>query len=691
MNKQTALTYSLLAHIRTTSTLVKGPLDIFVPLIKRVLSKMNEDGIFSGKSISEIKKYSDDLYEIDFPIPVIEKILKKIANEINTAEKSYFKLYQDKAFAINGYFFTEFEENVRKHKIEIENLEKLFKKFKETSEINKVEENSIFRFIEKNKHSLSRYLSANQPDRIEDFSAEAQFVKFFQHITPVYELIKEIYLGSILAGYIEFEPKEVNMEVELLLDTNFVIGLLDLNTPESTHTCRTLLEIANSQGYKCKILSDTIEEIQALLEAKSNFFNQSFLQKKVNPEDIYNACERRKLNSADLERISDNLKDELNSFKIYTIYDTRKLKNKAKLSEEYKFLKPRRNTPKAALHDAAAIIYVKDKRGKDSYSFDKVNCWFVNNAINRDNQQIYTPNGKRQPEIIKADDLLNILWLSNPQSKVSITDDQIVDIGLSSLISLTLNQSIPKASIIRELDDNIHKYADKKINDTDIVRIATRITSNQIKNIDELNSLAENNKKEFVKRLQQEADRQKETESKRMKMLDDAVENFKKKTSNIEVVKEEYNEDIQSKKSQINSLTEANSKKDDEIKKLKKQITKRENEGREELRDKFYNQKLSRWRLKSWVEFVLSILLLIFPLLYICYQSEWNLSKSITALKNLEENYWISLALTIAGIIFTKITLPTLLGKYRNHSNINSYKSNLKLPVNLKPIDSNNE
>ena len=688
MNKQTALTYSLLAHIRTTSTLVKGPLDIFVPLIKRVLSKMNEDGIFSGKSISEIKKYSDELYNIDFPIPVIEKILRKIASEINTGDKKYFEIYQDKAFAINGYFFTEFEENVRKHKVEIENLEKLFKKFKEINEGEKVEENSIFRFIEKNKHSLSKYLANNQSDNNEDFSAEAQFVDFFKNITPVYELIKEIYLGSILAGYIEFDPKEAKMEVELLLDTNFVIGLLDLNTPESTHTCRTLLKIANSQGYKCKILSDTIEEIKALLEAKSNFFNQSFLQRKVNPEDIYNACERRNLNSADLERISDNLESELNNFKIYTVFDTRKLKNKAKLSDDYEYLKYRRNTPKAALHDAAAILYVKEKRGKDIYSFEKVNCWFVNNAINRDHQQNYTPNGKKQPEIIKADDLLNILWLSNPQSKVSITDDQIVDIGLSSLISLTLNQSIPKASIIRELDDNIHKYADKEISDTDVVRIATRITSNQIKNIDELNLLAENNKKEFVERLQKEADRQKETENKRMKMLDDAVRKFKEKTSNIKVTEEDYEQNIKLKESRISSLEEINSKKEKENNILRNKLFEKENLEREEQREKFYKEKLAKWRMNSWIEFIISILILISPFIILLYQSSWNLTEVLYSLKKLEENIWISFFITVVGIICTKVTLPTLVGKYRNHSNINSYKNNIKIPESLKHVDS---
>ena len=686
MNKQKALTYSLLAHIRTTSSLVKGPLDIFVPLLKRVISKMNDENIFSGKSISEIKTYSDKLYNLDFPIPVIEKILREISTEINTQENTFFELYQDKSFAIKGYFFTEFEEDIRKHKIEIDNLEKLFNKFISTTENEEIGSKSIFNFIEKNKHSLSKYLS-NKPNlNGEDYSVEAQFVDFFKDITPVYELIKEIYLGSILAGYIEYEPTSAKMEVELLLDTNFIIGLLDLNTPESTHTCKTLLKIANAQGYSCIILSDTIEETKALLQAKSAHFNNSFLQKKINPEDIYNACERRNLTNVDLERISDNLESELAKHKIFTLFDTRKLLNKAKYSEEYKVLKDRRNTDKAALHDAAAITYVKEKRKKDIYAFEKVNCWFVNNTFFRENQYSYNPNGK-QPEIIRADDLLNILWLSNPQSQVNISYEQIVDIGMSSLISLTLNQSLPKSSIIRELDDNIHKYADKEISDSDIIRIATRITSKQLKDVDELNQLAENDKKEFVNRLQQEANKEKETESKMLKMLKTAVKELNNTNTNIKFVEQEFIVKEKEKDSEISSLQTKTASQNNEIENLKTKLLAEQNSKRSDLREEFFNKKIRKWRHKSLGEVFISLLFVLIPFLSLCYKSNWIGRKIVETITKFQTDFWITAAFTIFGFIFTKISLPTLVGKYRSHSNIENFKKGIKVPAKYKDLD----
>ncbi|MEZ4937999.1 MAG: hypothetical protein R2799_10460 [Crocinitomicaceae bacterium] len=80
-----------------------------------------------------------------------------------------------------------------------------------------------------------------------------------------------------------------------------------------------------------------------------------------------------------------------------------------------------------------------------------------------------------------------------------MSDDELTDIGLSSLVSLALNKELPKTSVIRELDDNIHKYSNTEISDTDILRIATRITSKQLKDVESINELAENNKRSLFK------------------------------------------------------------------------------------------------------------------------------------------------------------------------------------------------
>lgn len=681
--KDRALTYSLLAHIRGKGQLITGPIALFVPLIKRSLSKLNEKGIYSGKSIIEIKQESDLLYGIDFPIPVLRTLLSTIAKEVNSAEERHFELFQDDAFQIKNYAFTEFEETIRIQAIEIENLEKLFQEFCETCGIDRPEHSSILEFIERNKLSLSKYLAHKKIDQTKDFTIEAQFVDFFKQIPSVYDEIRKIYLGSILVGYIEYKTDDIKTNIELVLDTNFILGLLDLNTPESTHTCRKVIEITKGQGYKLTVLRDTINETTALLKAKTENFDLTFLQKKIYPEDIYNACDRRKLNIADLERITDKLEQDLNGYGINVIHDTTKYRNLAKFSSEYEAFKRHRHSDIAALHDATAIYYIRDKRKRKIKEFEDVNCWFINNSVTRDRySDIDKDNGREyQPEVIKADDFLNIIWLSNPQIDRNLDIDEVSEIGLTSLISAGLTSSLPKLSIIRELDDNIHKYAqDSGLSDIDIVRVATRITTKQLTDIENLNKLAKENKELFVKRLNDEAAKQKELDDERIKKLEKVLHDFNQKSAALAKIKNDFEQkakNIDEKTTKIKDLTTKLEEETSLRKKMEKQVK------REKI-EQYIDKKVRRWQQQTNIELILWIFLAIGSLLWLFYEANWQVSTAITLYKSLKQNFLFSTLLFIVGTFFSAITFQKWFMKNHNYSNIENFKKGLKLPKELQ-------
>jgi hypothetical protein len=677
MNKEKAITYSLLAHIRNSGTLAKGPIDIFTPLIKRVLSKMNIDGVFQGKSISEIKERANKLYKIDFPIPVLKKILQEICKEVNTDEMTYFVIHKDNSFSIKKFTFIEFEEIIENQTKEIDEIEELFKQFCNTSELKIENSESIFKFIEKSKFNLSKYLSDSQLVNGLDYTIEAQFVNFFKKIPVIYDKIKNIYLGSIIAGYIEYNPDGVEREIELLFDTNFIVGLLDLNTPESTHTCRTLLEIAKQQKFKIRILQDTIQETKNLLNTKADFFDKSFLQKKVNPEDVYNACDRKKLNKSDLERIGDNLEKSISEFGI-SVINTEKLKKEAQFTDEYKKLIEVRNSKISALHDATAILHINQVRKNKIKEFDKVNAWFVNNSISNECENIFLKNGF-QPETIKADDLLNILWLSNPIVNKRIKGNDLAEIGLTSIISLTLNSNLPKSKILSELDDNIHKYAKEEISDSDIIRVATRITNKQLRDIEELNELADKNKEEFVKRLEEEANKQKRIEELTIKKLESIFLTISKNSDELENKRKEF----LLKSEGIDTIISDKKESDSKVTNLTKELLNEKNAKRKILREAWIETELKKWRYKTWKALFISIIIVLAILLYYLNESNWDINQAKLCV---EEN--IVLNYIIGGIILTikTIIIVILILKYANHSNINSYITKLKVPEEMQEI-----
>jgi hypothetical protein len=681
MNETSAITYSLLAQIRNSGSLIQGPLDIFVPLVKRVLYVLSSDGLYRSTTLDPIKSKCIELYNIDFPIPVLKKVLSKIEMEINTAESINFKLHTDGSIIIKEFIFEDFEEKIQNSKNDVESLEKLFKEFCEINNISGIEADSIFDFIDKNRYTLSKYLTGKDFANGVDFTIQAKFVDYFKHSDKIYNIIRNIYLGSILTCYVQFKTEKLNIDVELLFDTNFIVSLLDLNTEESTHTCNKLLEICKNLGYKFSILKDTIEETQKLIRTKAEYFDRTFLQRRINPEDLYNACERRKLNRSDLERIADNIEELISEKGITAIHDTSRYKNIAKFSKEYESLKRIRNTETAALHDATAIYYIREKRGKRIKDFERVNCWFVNNSISHEST-VYkeVPEVKDyQYELIKADELLNILWLSSPQVTSKISDSDLVEIGLSSIVAFTLNDSLPKAQIIRELDENITKYAKERLTSKDILNISTRIVNKQLKNLEQLNKIAATDSEEFVKKLQDEANKQAALEKARGEKFQELFKSIEEHTNSLKRKTEEVDDVLKTNKTLINDLSTKLQKSSNELKKVEEEEVKKQ-----QIRiERFKDLKVKEWRRRSWLEFGISIILLTFFIFYILVKSNFNLSQTMDFFKSLEKNIIFASAFAIIIMVFTCFVINGLFQKYRNHSNIDAFRRNIKIPEDL--------
>lgn len=583
-----AITYSILAHISGSAKLAKGQLDVFIPIVKKCLHHISDGKAeIKGANISEIADQILLDWQIEIPISVLRTILMQISKELkDNDDANSFVLNTDGSFWIKRFVFEDFDEQIKDSERNVKELQIAYQKFCKIFNVPTSDGKDVIRFIEQHKDTLAHYLSNSDcPDKT-DYSLTAKFVDYFKQVKPLYEEIRDLYLGSTISCAIGYQFDNLKNDVTLLLDTNFIISLLDLNTPESTKTCSKLLQICKKSGYSFIILPETKDEIQSLLEYKSRCFDKVVLQKNVNKEDVFCACERRGLNSADLMRISDNIDSALSQFDIRILPNSTSLRNKAKFSKEYTTLKSYRNNDKAALHDAMAILYVREKRGKNIKSFEKVNCWFVNNSITHDFEHDAIENiingntAENQPEIIKADDLLNVLWLSTPSIRTEVTSDEMVDIGLTTLVAHTLNKSLPKARIIRELDENIQKYKSADITDRDVYLLSVRIANNQVKNIEELNSLALCDVTEFNYRVKEEARKQAEIEAEQQKQLNNlfsdlskAIQSVSKQSEAMSIEKKASDEQVSTLKNQLykseidkNTLSKQIDKKDEMIK-----------------------------------------------------------------------------------------------------------------------------
>lgn len=680
-----ALTYSLLAHIRDNETIIEGPVEIFIPLIKRVLARLNSKNSVEGKSLNEIKEVSDELYSIDFPIPVLSTILHKIKNQINTELETHFQIYDDGSFQIHNYSFTQYEEVIEILSKETLELNQLYTEFCNNSDVT-IKANSIFDFIRGSKYSLGKYLGKEELERNEDNLMEIQFVSFFKKVPHVFSRIKRIYLGSILASFLEYKTSDLNTDLELLFDTNFVIALLDLNTPESTHSCHKLLEVAKRQNFKLSILQDTIQETEHLLRQRATYFNKSFLVQKVNPEDIYNACDRRGLKKSDIERIADKLESFISSNDISILYETKKYRNKAKFSKEYKKLQKVRTSNKAALHDATAIEYVQIKRGKKITSFEKVNCWFVNNAISRTKYSMQDLSKEfYQPYSISANDLLNILWLSNPEINISVTSDELSTIGINSLLSLAINEKLPGSKTIQELQDNIERYALEDIDDSDVLLIAKRITNKELKSHDiyELNKIASTNTPAFVERLNTEALIQSELEEQRAIQFKRVLEEIKKSSKDLDEFKSKIDSESKVREEMVDKIRKDKEVLNQKLIEQKEESRRKINSEKEKRKNSFIKSKTKKWQYSVFTYtliYLLAFMVLVYSV-HIFLGYDWEKTKH----SPFSKKYWfISFLFWFFTFIGTFFIARLWCYRFFDPSKIKAFKDLLEIPYDMK-------
>jgi hypothetical protein len=496
MNEKRIVTYSLLAHINNNNIGIRDFNDIYKPLIKRVISRMNREGNNRGKSLLEIKDLIYESYSLDMPYPILSKIIKSISLDQNKDGEVNFQYFEDGSYIISDYSFSEYESIIREQEAEIEYLNDIYNDFIITKG-EKVEDNkTIFEFLEQNKIALSKYFAEQTTIEPEiDFSLQAEFINSVKSNKRVLSILKKVYLGSIISSYLTINESGLKTDLEFLIDTNFIIGLLDLGSVEENHTCTKIVEIANKLGCKLTVLDFTIRETEALLIRTAEDFENSFLPKKVDPHSIYNACDRKNISKTDLQGIINQLTQSLqNEHNVTLIPNTTRLENIAKYSKDYNFYKKIRSSNYGALHDATAVTYVKEKRGKEVSEFNSSKCWFVTNTSHN---LVLNKNNGFLPEVIRADNLINILWLTNPLINVS----DVVNIGLSKLVSCAISNSLPNIRVLKELDANMQKYSIKGVKPEEIVRVASAVANKTIINLEELNKLADTKPEEFIKKI----------------------------------------------------------------------------------------------------------------------------------------------------------------------------------------------
>jgi hypothetical protein len=98
---------------------------------------------------------------------------------------------------------------------------------------------------------------------------------------------------------------------------------------------------------------------------------------------------------------------------------------------------------------------------------------------------------------------------------------------LSRLVSSTITSSLPNSRIIRELDENIQKYAEKNFDFADCSRVASMIADRTITNLEQLNTLAKESPEKFILQIKNFSKKAKDSEQKKSKRAKEIFEKMR--------------------------------------------------------------------------------------------------------------------------------------------------------------------
>ena len=570
-------TYALLGYLKETSPSKAAITELYIPIVKKAMSDYaSEKGMteYKGRSLSEINLKIKTIFDIDIPLPILAKIMESIKNEIN--DENIFALYKDGAFIIKSYVFESIDEVIEQEKSNINRLQQDYKLY--------CSENGFkFDFDELKQFILIQQIELFTDRRLDLLNVDYYVPKYVSerlNNEPIFKVMSNIYLGSIIASYMEHNITDKVTEAELLLDTNFFISLIDLNTEDAHHTCNQLFSLCQQLGYRFTMLNSTVNQIRILLSNRINDFASRDFIGSVRCADVFNACIRKNLDKTGLERIKDNIQRLIEEKGIVIIQDAqiKELIEKAKRSQEYKELFQKRKNAESALNDTVAKYYVESKRGNNIREFVDVKCWFLHNSFSP-----YDYNyGRKIHEryLISANELLVLLWLSSPAQGEQIKINDVTRGGLASYITKYRRSKMPRREtlkVIKKRVDDAMSFG--LITEKDTFNLCIRMAEGHLtqEQVDESLIPESVTNEQFAAKL-------------------------KEYTSEVEVKKQKQKQDADAKIDDLNKKLE---EKNSQIKSLNDRIESIEKSNYQKNKDLFVTAKMRKLTKDTWINVLL--------------------------------------------------------------------------------------
>lgn len=275
-----------------------------------------------------------------------------------------------------------------------------------------------------------------------------------------YRFIKSVFHGVLLASIISSSSNdkdsisESGTFKEVVLDSNFIFRLLDLQTEFEGIASRETFELLKKENCEFCVLPITIKQIaDTINSAIKKYSNSANEVLRIYGDErfsgLQSACIRRKLTTSKLNEIIASLEDDLTQkYKIRIVKEEFAYESDADTISSLGKAKPD-SSPEGLEHDLKLIAYVRSKRIKEVYQRQQAKYWVLTDDIKLTKWNTNYPQTGRIPECMTESQVATVLWLQNP-----------CDVSLDGLFNTALvlrNRDLLSSNEFQKISDCIER------------------------------------------------------------------------------------------------------------------------------------------------------------------------------------------------------------------------------------------
>lgn len=487
----------------------------FLPLIEHVLLNIHEDVV----KTTEIIDSFEEMFGYKLPYAIISELLIVLFKKGKVVKLKNESLEINKETLVDYDLKEQYELRLRALVSDFD----IFAKKKGVTYNRADIINLTLRFIVANVIEFNSFISykSNFESIVQsEIQIQEDLIEFLveerKNNTENYTFLQDIYYGVVIASLItNINEKDID-EVEqytnsynienVLLDSNFVFRLLDLQTELEHKVATDTYNMLRNKGCKFWICNETLKQIADTLRHFSDQYSESANKVlRTYGDDRFTglaaACLRRDLTPSKIEVIIGKLVQDIHKLDI-SVFDEFEINEEDIDVEErdslYK-LKPD-TSEHGIFHDLMLIYIVRKKRPTSIYQMKQAKWWVLtdDNRLTKWNCN-YSPKNNIQ-ECMTESQIATVMWLNEP--KQIGADSFFTTVLALRNRNLVNNDEYAKISKIIEMQKNKYEH------DENAMEKLSLVFSKQMLRIDDFLDEEENKLNDILSEKMEEASAQ---------------------------------------------------------------------------------------------------------------------------------------------------------------------------------------